>query len=193
MYASTSLKTLFNSLQYSYDPPQKGDTVACESVPSTSSSAAADYFTILGRTSVDILKTRGFKVSALQVENALLENTKMIAECAVFGLEDPVQGQIVAAAVVLRKGPSDAEPPLDLTSTKQVRGLELQLRAWLKAFLPPYAIPERWFFLPAVPRNAMGKVNKKELAKAFGSAAGASCANASASDRSRPGPEQRSS
>ena len=60
-------------------------------------------YRILGRTSIDILKTGGHKVSALEIEEVLLQHPA-IAECAVVGVADEEWGQRVAAAVVLRAG-----------------------------------------------------------------------------------------
>ncbi len=60
-------------------------------------------YRILGRTSVDILKTGGHKVSALEIEETLREHPA-VAECAVVGVPDPEWGERVAAAVVLNRG-----------------------------------------------------------------------------------------
>ena len=69
-------------------------------------------YRILGRTNIDILKTGGHKVSALEIEEALREHPA-VAECAVVGVPDPEWGERVAAAVVLKDG--DA---LDLQSLR---------------------------------------------------------------------------
>ena len=60
-------------------------------------------YRILGRTNIDILKTGGHKVSALEIEEALREHPA-IAECAVVGVPDPEWGERVAAALVLNDG-----------------------------------------------------------------------------------------
>lgn len=51
-------------------------------------------YSILGRSSVDIIKTGGYKVSALQVETAILGHPDII-DCAVVGLPDITWGQKV--------------------------------------------------------------------------------------------------
>merc|ERR550519_2766152 len=56
-------------------------------------------FKILGRSSVDIIKSGGYKISALHVERLLLSHPE-IADVAVVGIEDPVWGQKVAAVIV---------------------------------------------------------------------------------------------
>ena len=74
-----------------------GDTAGSQGDP--------PYWKILGRSSVDIIKSGGYKISALEIENALLTHPA-VNECAVVGIEDEVQGQIVAAVVACH---SDAE------------------------------------------------------------------------------------
>jgi malonyl-CoA/methylmalonyl-CoA synthetase len=108
-------------------------------------------FRILGRTNVDILKTGGHKVSALEIEEALREHPA-VAECAVVGVPDAEWGERVAAAVVLNEG-----DVLDLPS----------FRAWAKEFLASHKLPSRLLVLNALPRNAMGKVMKPTLAALF--------------------------
>ncbi len=108
-------------------------------------------YRILGRTNIDILKTGGHKVSALEIEEALREHPA-VAECAVVGIADPEWGERVAAAVVLNDG--DA---LDLHS----------FRIWAKDLLAAHKVPSRFLVLDALPRNAMGKVMKPAVAALF--------------------------
>ncbi len=108
-------------------------------------------YRILGRTNIDILKTGGHKVSALEIEEALREHPA-IAECAVVGVPDLEWGERVAAAVVLKDGDT-----LDLPS----------LRAWAKEFLAAHKLPSRLLVLDALPRNAMGKVTKPAIKTMF--------------------------
>ncbi|MFI5111022.1 MAG: acyl-CoA synthetase, partial [Terriglobales bacterium] len=65
-------------------------------------------YRILGRTNIDILKTGGHKVSALEIEDALREHPA-VAECAVVGVPDPEWGERVAAAIVLKEGLNDGD------------------------------------------------------------------------------------
>lgn len=53
---------------------------------------------ILGRTSTDIIKSGGYKISALQIEDALLAHSK-ISNCAVLGIEDEALGEAIAAVI----------------------------------------------------------------------------------------------
>ncbi|RYD31712.1 MAG: long-chain fatty acid--CoA ligase, partial [Verrucomicrobiaceae bacterium] len=61
------------------------------------------YYRILGRLSVDIIKSGGYKLSALEIEAALLDHPA-IRECAVVGLEDETWGETVAVAAALESG-----------------------------------------------------------------------------------------
>ena len=66
-------------------------------------------YRILGRQSVDIIKTGGYKVSALEIEDVLREHPD-VRECAVVGVPDDEWGERVAAAIVPR---SEVGPALD--------------------------------------------------------------------------------
>jgi malonyl-CoA/methylmalonyl-CoA synthetase len=108
-------------------------------------------YRLLGRSSVDILKTGGYKVSALEIEEALREHPA-VAECAVVGVEDPEWGDRVCVAIESRDG---AALTLDA------------LKAWAKDRLAPYKVPRELRVVDALPRNAMGKVVKPDVAKLF--------------------------
>jgi len=108
-------------------------------------------YRILGRESVDILKSGGYKLSALEIE-ATLRDHPAIRECAVVGVPDAVWGQRVAAVVALEPGAA-----LDLDT----------LREWTKQRLAPYKVPTLLRTLGELPKNAMGKVQKPELARLF--------------------------
>jgi malonyl-CoA/methylmalonyl-CoA synthetase len=108
-------------------------------------------YRILGRRSVDIIKTGGYKVSALEIEAVLREHPS-IRDCAVVGLADPEWGQRVGAAVILRAGSK--------------LSLE-ELRTWAKERLAAYKVPSRLLVLDTLPRNAMGKVTKPGLVELF--------------------------
>lgn len=109
------------------------------------------YWRILGRTSVDILKTGGFKVSALEIEEELRTHPA-IAECAVVGVPDPDWGERVAVAVELRPGH---------TLTLEA------LQGWARERLAPYKLPRSLLAVPSLPRNAMGKIVKPGVTALF--------------------------
>ncbi|NXJ09948.1 ACSF3 synthetase, partial [Odontophorus gujanensis] len=106
---------------------------------------------IKGRTSVDIIKNGGFKISALEVERQLLAHPH-ITDVAVIGPPDVVWGQRVSAVVQLRRG--------EMLSVKE-------LKEWARDTMAPYAIPTELIVVEEIPRNQMGKVNKKELLQRF--------------------------
>jgi malonyl-CoA/methylmalonyl-CoA synthetase len=109
------------------------------------------YYRILGRTNIDILKTGGHKVSALEIEEALREHPA-VSECAIVGIPDPEWGERIAAAMVLREG----------------NALELgELRTWAKARMAAHKVPSRLLLLESLPRNAMGKVTKPAVKALF--------------------------
>ncbi len=104
---------------------------------------------LLGRTSVDVLKSGGYKISALEIEAALRDHPA-IADLAVIGVPDPTLtwGDLVTACVVLRDG---ASLTLD------------ELKEFARDRLAVYKLPRALRVCAALPRNAMGKVQKKQL------------------------------
>ncbi|KAI1930163.1 hypothetical protein LOZ66_002061 [Ophidiomyces ophidiicola] len=120
------------------------------------------YF-IQGRKSVDIIKTGGEKVSALEVERELL-SLSQVAEAAVVGLPSEQWGQKVAAVLVLDSSYSSHGQQDDGAKSKKFSALDM--RRALKDKLAAYKIPQEMRVLQkGLPRNAMGKVNKKVLVK----------------------------
>ena len=107
-------------------------------------------YRILGRDSVDIIKSGGYKISALEIEAVLLRHPA-VDQCAVVGIPDPEWGEVVSAAVV-----SPEEHP-DFRA----------ISAWLKEQIPAYRLPRRWLQLDRLPANTIGKVTKNELKKLF--------------------------
>lgn len=106
-------------------------------------------YRILGRKSVDIIKTGGYKVSALEIEE-VLRTHPAVSDCAVVGVDDKVWGQKVCAAVI-------AKGPIGATS----------LRSWAKERLAPYKVPSEIKIVDELPRNALGKPVKPQVAKMF--------------------------
>jgi len=109
-------------------------------------------YRILGRSSVDIIKTGGYKVSALEIEETLRTHPA-VQDCAVVGVEDPEWGERICAAVELR-GSGEA---LTLDA----------LQRWARERIAPYKIPRALLSVTVLPRNAMGKVTKPEVVKLF--------------------------
>ncbi len=109
------------------------------------------YYRIMGRSSVDIIKSGGYKLSALEIENTLLAHPQ-IAEVAVVGIADRTWGEAVAAVVALK---GDGDMTLET------------LKAWCNGQLSSYKVPKQLRVVDALPRNAMGKVVKPSLKPMF--------------------------
>ncbi|GAB1310265.1 Malonyl synthetase [Madurella fahalii] len=121
--------------------------------PSQRDWARGDMYFILGRRSADIIKSGGEKVSALEVEREMLA-LPQVAEVAVLAVPSGKWGQKVGAVVILDKDnvPEGKWTPLDM-------------RRALKGSLANYKIPQVLRVVDHIPRNAMGKINKKMLVK----------------------------
>jgi acyl-CoA synthetase (AMP-forming)/AMP-acid ligase II len=104
-------------------------------------------FRILGRMSMDIIKTRGFKVSAVEIEDCLQRHPQ-VQEVAVVGFPDPDQGERVVAAITPAAG---------------VRLSAEDIRAFAREHLAPHKVPSRVVFIDEIPRTGPGKCKKKEL------------------------------
>ncbi|XP_061620049.1 malonate--CoA ligase ACSF3, mitochondrial isoform X2 [Phyllopteryx taeniolatus] len=106
---------------------------------------------IMGRTKVDIIKSGGYKISALEVERHLLAHPDII-DIAVIGAPDDTWGQKVTAVVQLKEGQSLTLP---------------ELKTWAREHMASYTIPTGLLLVDEIPRNQMGKVNKKDLLRLF--------------------------
>jgi fatty acid CoA ligase FadD36 len=102
------------------------------------------FHRIVGRQSIDIIKTGGFKVGAGEVEAALMTHPAVV-ECAVVGASDADLGQRIVAYVVA----SDVDGTI--------------LIEHVAALLSVHKRPREVRIVDALPRNAMGKVQKKLL------------------------------
>jgi malonyl-CoA/methylmalonyl-CoA synthetase len=107
------------------------------------------YYKILGRKSQDIIKSGGYKISALEIEEVLRQHPQ-VKDASVVGLPNDEWGEIIAAALVT----VDAIDERALTD-------------WLRERLSKYKVPRRLLVVSDFPRNAMGKVVKNDLKKLF--------------------------
>ena len=133
-----------------------GDIACRRLIPGAGASkqrwAQGPMYFILGRKSVDILKTGGEKVSALEIERELLA-LPQIAEAAVVGLPSEQWGQKVAAIIVLHPD------HVQTGRGGKAWGL-MDMRRALKDRLVNYKVPQELKILEeGLPRNAMGKGN----------------------------------
>jgi malonyl-CoA/methylmalonyl-CoA synthetase len=109
-----------------------------------------DGYRLLGRSSVDIIKTGGEKVSALEIEE-MYRTHPAVVDCAVVGIPDDEWGERVCAAVVLDAAALTAD----------------DLRAWGKERLAAAKVPSRFANVADLPRNTMGKVTKTDVQALF--------------------------
>ncbi|MBN7816484.1 acyl-CoA synthetase [Algoriphagus pacificus] len=107
------------------------------------------YYRILGRDSIDIIKSGGYKISALEIEEVLRKHPS-IKDCGVIGIPNEEWGELVVAALVTS----------EKIDTEQLSG-------WMRERMPAYKTPRRYLIIDDLPRNAMGKVTKNELKKLF--------------------------
>lgn len=109
--------------------------------------SADGHLRLVGRRATDLISSGGYRIGAGEIEDALLEHPG-VAEAAVTGEPDPDLGERVVAWVVAAGDPPPAEEEL----AEHVAGL-----------LAPHKRPRVVHYLPALPRNDMGKVLKAEL------------------------------
>ncbi|MEK9566993.1 MAG: acyl-CoA synthetase [Flavobacteriaceae bacterium] len=113
--------------------------------------ATQGRYRILGRNSVDIIKSGGHKISALEIEE-VIRKSPLVKDCGVVGIPDQEWGEIVVAGLVLHP---------------EIKTLPDTFEPWLKQQLPNFQWPRKYLLLEDLPRNVMGKVTKKELQKQF--------------------------
>lgn len=118
---------------------------------------ATDSISILGRSSMDIIKSGGEKLSALEIEREIL-SLPDVAEVSVVGIPDEEWGDAVAAIIVLKS---------HLSENQKKEFTLAHLKTQLKKTLAGWKIPKHLLVVDAIPRNQMGKVNKKSLVATF--------------------------
>jgi fatty-acyl-CoA synthase len=105
-------------------------------------------YTIRGRAK-DLIISGGENIHPAEVEGALAEHPA-VAECAAFAMHDEAWGETVAVAVVLKAG---------------IAASEHELQSHLAQRLARFKLPRRWFWLEALPKTALGKVQRQALAQ----------------------------
>ena len=112
--------------------------------------AADGSYTVVGRAK-DMIISGGENIYPAEIEH-LLASHPLVADCAVLGLPDAQWGEVVAAVVVLKDRP-DGRPDWEPT-----------LAGFLRERIARYKLPRQWVRLDALPRTALGKVQKAVLA-----------------------------
>ena len=132
---------------YFEDPDATGQTLLPDGWLRTGDIGSVDAsgrLRISGRLKEMIIRG-GENIYPAEIEIRLREHPA-VADAAVVGIPDPLYGETVAAALVLRPG---AEFPH-----------EQELTAWCRATLAPFKTPKRWIELPTLPMTPSGKVRK---------------------------------
>lgn len=128
------------------------------------------YYRLLGRRAVDILKSGGYKISAIEIEE-LLRAHPGVADCAVVGLPDEEWGERIAAAVVTEPNAwfiPDSSPKAIGMIEERASAIATVLEPWLRDRIAPYKVPRTWLWVEDLPRNEMGKVRKPAVRELFG-------------------------
>jgi malonyl-CoA/methylmalonyl-CoA synthetase len=116
----------------------------------TASRSADGYVTLHGRQS-DLIISGGFNIYPREIEEVLGEHAG-VAEVAVAGVPDPARGEVPVAFVVPAAG-----APLD----------EAALEAFCRKELASFKVPRAFVAVDALPRTALGKVQKKGLVEGY--------------------------
>jgi malonyl-CoA/methylmalonyl-CoA synthetase len=115
---------------------------------------AGDYIRLVGRRATDLIKSGGYKIGAGEIEGSLREHPA-VADAAVTGEPDEDLGERVIAWVVLER---EADP-----GHAAHEDLRLELTEHVAARLAPHKRPRIVRFLSELPRNELGKIQKKRL------------------------------
>jgi acetyl-CoA synthetase len=111
------------------------------------------YFRIVGRID-DVLNVSGHRLGTMEVESALVANTKLVAEAAVVGRPDELTGEAVCAFVVL-KGPRP--------NGEEAKKVAQELRDWVAKEIGPIAKPKDIRFGDNLPKTRSGKIMRRLL------------------------------
>jgi acetyl-CoA synthetase len=111
------------------------------------------YFRIVGRID-DVLNVSGHRLGTMEVESALVANSKLVAEAAVVGRPDELTGEAICAFVVL-KGP---RPTGD-----EAKKIAEELRQWVAKEIGPIAKPKDIRFGDNLPKTRSGKIMRRLL------------------------------
>lgn len=96
----------------------------------------------------DLIKHKGYRIAAAEIERVLQEHPAVIAACAV-GVPDAIVGERIKAFAVLRD---------------DIRGIEAgELLAWCRGKLAPYKVPEYIEFRDSLPKSKVGKLLRREI------------------------------
>jgi long-chain acyl-CoA synthetase len=106
-----------------------------------------DGFVFIVDRTKDMINAAGFKVWPREVEEVLYQHPG-VGECAVYGVPDPIKGEVPAAAIVVAAG---------------ARLTPAELEGFCRERLASYKIPRTFEMVPSLPKNATGKILKRVL------------------------------
>ncbi|MDR7279641.1 long-chain fatty acid--CoA ligase [Catenuloplanes atrovinosus] len=110
-----------------------------------------DGFLTLTDRAKDVIKSGGEWISSVELENLLMAHPAVLEACVV-GVPDDRWGERPFATVVLRENMS---------------ATAAELREFLSSRVAKWQLPERWAFIPAVPKTSVGKFDKKRVRSSY--------------------------
>ncbi|MBL8379855.1 MAG: acetate--CoA ligase [Burkholderiales bacterium] len=111
------------------------------------------YFTIMGRID-DVLNVSGHRLGTMEIESALVANSRLVAEAAVVGRPDDMTGEAVVAFVVLKGKRPEGE---------DAKAMARELRDWVGREIGPIAKPKEIRFGDNLPKTRSGKIMRRLL------------------------------
>ncbi len=111
------------------------------------------YFTIMGRMD-DVLNVSGHRLGTMEIESALVSNSKLVAEAAVVGRPDEMTGEAICAFVVLKGKRPEGDEALRIAK---------ELRDWVAKEIGPIAKPKDIRFGDNLPKTRSGKIMRRLL------------------------------
>ena len=111
------------------------------------------YFTIMGRID-DVLNVSGHRLGTMEIESALVSNSRLVAEAAVVGRPDEMTGEAVVAFVVLKGSRPTGEA---------AKAMAKELRDWVGKQIGPIAKPKDIRFGDNLPKTRSGKIMRRLL------------------------------
>ncbi len=111
------------------------------------------YFTIMGRID-DVLNVSGHRLGTMEIESALVSNSKLVAEAAVVGRPDDMTGEAICAFVVLKGKRPEGDEALRIAK---------ELRDWVGKEIGPIAKPKDIRFGDNLPKTRSGKIMRRLL------------------------------
>ncbi len=111
------------------------------------------YYRIMGRID-DVLNVSGHRLGTMEIESALVANSKLVAEAAVVGRPDELTGEAVCAFVVLKGARPTGDEALRIAK---------ELREWVAKEIGPIAKPKDIRFGDNLPKTRSGKIMRRLL------------------------------